>query len=208
MQRMSDDTLDIAIVDDDPAVRDSLETIFEVEGFRVRTYADGDLFLADARRVRADCVILDVHMPKRSGLEILEALGGFNYSAPIFIISGQGDIPMAVNAIKAGAHDFIEKPFDADVVIGRVREAVAARRRRDRAPAASPFRARFPGAELLTPREREVLEQIAKGASNKEAGRALGISPRTIEVHRARIMEKLEARNTADLIRIVLSGES
>ncbi|MGJ3264839.1 MAG: response regulator transcription factor [Salinarimonas sp.] len=200
---MSDETLEIAVVDDDPAVRDSLVTIFDLEGWRVRAYADGDAFLADGKRGRLDCLLLDVHMPGRSGLEVLEALGGHSYSAPIFIISGQGDIPMAVTAIKAGAHDFLEKPFDADEVISRVREAVS--RRRKAAQAGSKLGIRFNGAELLTPRERDVLEQIAHGASNKEAGRELGISPRTIEVHRARIMEKLGARNTADLVRIVFT---
>jgi two-component system response regulator FixJ len=202
---MAEEALQVTIVDDDPAVRDSLETIFEMEGFRVRTFEDGDHFLAEAKSIKTDCLILDVHMPRRSGLEILEALGGFSYPAPIFIISGQGDIPMAVSAIKAGAHDFFEKPFDGETVIQRVREAVVAQRRRAQQSAASKVSATFPGAELLTPREREVLEQIAHGASNKEAGRTLGISPRTIEVHRARVMEKLEARNTADLVRIVLT---
>jgi FixJ family two-component response regulator len=203
---MAEEPLRITIVDDDPAVRDSLATIFETEGFSVRTYDDGDHFLVEAQRLKTDCLILDVHMPRRSGLEILEALGGFSYPAPIFIISGQGDIPMAVSAIKAGAHDFFEKPFDGDTVIERVREAVAAARRRHSGDGAAPKAgAGFAGAELLTPREREVLEQIAHGASNKEAGRALGISSRTIEVHRSRIMEKLEARNTADLMRIVLT---
>ncbi|WP_349369360.1 response regulator [Salinarimonas sp.] len=200
---MSDETLEIAVVDDDPAVRDSLVTIFDLEGWRVRSFADGDAFLADAKRQKLDCLLLDVHMPGRSGLEVLEALGGHNYAAPIFIISGQGDIPMAVTAIKAGAHDFLEKPFDAEEVIARVREAVA--RRRKAAETGSKLGVRFNGADLLTPRERDVLEQIAHGASNKEAGRELGISPRTIEVHRARIMEKLGARNTADLVRIVFT---
>ena len=92
---MAEEALAITIVDDDPAVRDSLQTIFEIEGFEVRAFADGDRFLAEAPRIRTDCLILDVHMPRRSGLEILEALGGFSYPAPIFIISGQGDIPMA-----------------------------------------------------------------------------------------------------------------
>lgn len=200
---MSDDTLEIAVVDDDAAVRDSLVTIFDLEGWRVRAYADGDAFLAEVKRHKLDCLLLDVHMPGRSGLEVLEALGGHHYAAPIFIISGQGDIPMAVNAIKAGAHDFLEKPFDAEEVIARVREAVAKRRRA--AEAGSKLGVRFSGADLLTPRERDVLEQIAHGSSNKEAGRELGISPRTIEVHRARIMEKLGARNTADLVRIVFT---
>lgn len=200
-----DGTLTVAVVDDDSAVRDSLATIFEIEGFRVRTYADGDNFVGDAKRMKFDCVLMDVHMPGRSGLEVLEALGGHEYQAPIFIISGQGDIPMAVNAIKAGAHDFIEKPFEADQVITRVREAVEARAKRAADGNGSKLGKRFAGADLLTPRERDVLEQIAHGASNKEAGRTLGISPRTIEVHRARIMEKLGARNTADLVRIVFT---
>lgn len=201
---MTHEILDIAVVDDDPPVRDSLATIFEIEGWRPRVYPDGDTFLIEAKRQRFDCVILDVHMPGRSGLEVLEALGGHSYATPIFIISGQGDIPMAVAAIKNGAHDFLEKPFDADEVILRVREAVSAARKRD-AGGGDKLALHFAGIELLTPRERDVLAQIAHGASNKEAGRTLGISPRTIEVHRARIMEKLGARNTADLVRIVFS---
>lgn len=200
---MSGDIIEMAVVDDDPAVRDSLVTIFDLEGWRTRAFPDGESFLSEVKRMKIDCVLLDVHMPGRSGLEVLEALGGHNYQAPVFMISGQGDIPMAVNAIKAGAHDFLEKPFDAEEVIGRVREAV--HKRRKAAENGSKLGLRFNGADLLTPRERDVLEQIAHGASNKEAGRELGISPRTIEVHRARIMEKLGARNTADLVRIVFT---
>jgi two-component system, LuxR family, response regulator FixJ len=205
---MSEDriaTLNVAVVDDDPAVRDSLALIFEMEGFQVSTYEGGDQFLAVAARIKPDCLLLDVHMPVRSGLEVLEAIGGASYVAPIVMISGQGDIPMAVAAIKAGAHDFIEKPFDAETVIERVRETIAARQeglRRGPPPAVA---RRFPNAGTLTARETEVLDQITKGLSNKEAGRILGISPRTVEVHRARIMEKVGARNTADLMRIVLS---
>ncbi len=201
---MNNDSLDIAVVDDDAAVRDALMTIFEIEGWRARTFADGDSFLAETKRQKFDCIVLDVHMPGRSGLEVLEALGGHSFGTPVFIISGQGDIPMAVNAIKNGAHDFLEKPFDADEVISRVRDACAARRKRAEGNG-NKLSMRFPGADSLTPREKDVLEQIAHGASNKEAGRTLGISPRTIEVHRARIMEKLAARNTADLVRIVFT---
>jgi FixJ family two-component response regulator len=112
---------------------------------------------------------------------------------------------MAVEAIKHGAHDFIEKPFDADTVLTRIREALEARAAKADPRSDAILLAPFPGEEQLTPREREVLERIALGASNKEAGRQLGISPRTIEVHRARIMEKLGAKNTADLVRIVYS---
>lgn len=194
---------DIFIVDDDTAVRDALRLVFELEGYRVSAYPDGASFLNAVKLRTPACVILDVHMPGRSGLDILSELGA-HYAAPVFMISGQGDIPMAVEAIKHGAHDFIEKPFDADTVVERVRDAIAARRRGGQRTGEAILGA-FLGEEQLTPREREVLERIALGASNKEAGRQLGISPRTIEVHRARIMEKLGARNTADLVRIVYS---
>ncbi|WP_406856400.1 response regulator [Alsobacter sp. KACC 23698] len=195
---------DVFIVDDDGAVRDALRLVFEMEGFRVEAFPDGASFLAAARSRTPDVVVLDVHMPGRSGLEVLQELGP-HYGAPVFMISGQGDIPMAVEAIRQGAHDFIEKPFDADTVVQRVRDAIEARGRKGARNSGDMILAAFSGEEQLTPREREVLERIALGASNKEAGRQLGISPRTIEVHRARIMEKLGARNTADLVRIVYS---
>jgi two-component system response regulator FixJ len=195
---------EIFVVDDDPAVRDALRVVFELEGYRVSAFPDGLSFLAAARNRTPGCVLLDVHMPGRSGLDILNELG-VQYGAPVFMISGQGDIPMAVEAIKQGAHDFLEKPFDADTVLSRVREALEARANKASGKAADTLFAPFQGEDQLTPREREVLEKIALGASNKEAGRQLGISPRTIEVHRARIMEKLGARNTADLVRIVYS---
>jgi two-component system, LuxR family, response regulator FixJ len=192
----------IFIVDDDPSVRDALSVVFELEGFTVRTFETGDEFLSAAAQAKPDCVLLDVHMPGRSGLEVLKSLEVAHYPAPVFVISGQGDIPMAVSAIKLGATDFIEKPFDADTVVERVREAIATKAARS----GSHGHDSFPGSELLTPREGDVLREITAGASNKEAGRRLGISPRTIEVHRARIMEKLGARNAADLVRIVLTS--
>ncbi|CAA0086439.1 Transcriptional regulatory protein TdiR [Starkeya nomas] len=195
---------EIFIVDDDAAVRDALSLVLSLEGYHVRGFSDGAAFLSVARSHVPSCVVLDVHMPGRSGLDILKELEADRYPAPIFIISGQGDIPMAVDAIRHGALDFIEKPFDADTVVERVREAIEAHGRRGMAEPNDLLTAHFPGHELLTPREREVLVQIASGASNKEAGRKLGISPRTIEVHRARIMEKLGAKNAADLVRIVL----
>jgi FixJ family two-component response regulator len=194
---------EIFIVDDDAAVRDALRLVFELEGFRVSVFSDGGSFLAMTKSRQPACVILDVHMPGRSGLEVLTELGP-HFPGIVFMISGQGDIPMAVEAVKLGAHDFVEKPFDADTVVTRVREALEAKRNSG-PKSGDPILAPFAGEDQLTPREREVLERIALGASNKEAGRQLGISPRTIEVHRARIMEKLGARNTADLVRIVYS---
>jgi FixJ family two-component response regulator len=196
---------EVFVVDDDPAVRDALATVLTIEGFHVTGFGDGGAFLVAARSRTPACILLDVHMPGRSGLDILKELNAQHYAAPIFIISGQGDIPMAVEAIKNGALDFIEKPFDAETVVSRVREAIEASARRTQNGKADFLHISFPGHDLLTPREREVLAQIASGASNKEAGRHLGISPRTIEVHRARIMEKLGAKNAADLVRIVLT---
>jgi FixJ family two-component response regulator len=123
------------------------------------------------------------------------------------MISGQGDISMAVSAIKNGALDFIEKPFRGSEIVARLNEAIDAYARRKAASAGSNIQSlHFPGREPLTRREREVLEQFTKGASNKEAGRHLGISPRTIEDHRANIMKKLGARNAADLVRIVMTA--
>jgi FixJ family two-component response regulator len=207
MNQQLNSSNEIFIVDDDPAVRDALSVVFTLEGFHVSGFAEGNSFLTAARARTPACIILDVHMPGRSGLDILKELNAQHYGAPIFIISGQGDIPMAVDAVKNGALDFIEKPFDADTVVARVREAIEAWARRSmEKDQDSILAAEFPGHDLLTPREREVLAQIARGASNKEAGRHLGISPRTIEDHRANIMKKLGARNAADLVRIVMTA--
>ncbi|HZS64773.1 MAG TPA: response regulator [Xanthobacteraceae bacterium] len=195
---------EIFVADDDPAVREALAVVLALEGYTVTSFAEGASLLETTREIMPACILLDVHMPGISGLEVLRKLNARNFTAPIFIISGRADIPMAVDAIRHGALDVIEKPFDAAAVARRIGEALEARKRRTKAAIDSLPR-HFPGQELLTPREGEVLSQIAGGASNKEAGRALGISPRTIEVHRARIMEKLGAKNTADLVRIVLS---
>jgi FixJ family two-component response regulator len=197
---------EIFVVDDDPAIRAVLTTVFTREGFQVTSFADGASFLASARTCTPVCVILDVHIPGKSGLDILKELNAQEYPAPIFIMSGQGDIPMAVESLKNGALDFIEKPFRGSDVVSRVHEAIEAyaRPKRDDEPSARTA-AYFPGREPLTRREQDVLAQIVAGASSKEAGRQLGISFRTIEVHRANIMEKLGAKNVADLIRIVLS---
>ena len=189
----------VYVVDDDAAVRDALAVVFELEGFSVVSFASGDDFLVGCG-ANAGCVLLDVHMPGRSGIETLKSLTARGFRGPVFMISGQGDIPVAVQAIKEGAADFIEKPFDMETVVARVRDAIASGADGEIPPGD------FAGAELLTPRERQVLEEIVRGLSNKEAGRTLKISPRTIEVHRARIMQKLGARNAAALVRIVLSG--
>jgi two-component system, LuxR family, response regulator FixJ len=195
---------EVFVVDDDPSVRIALDLVLSESGFAVTSFVEGETFLSAARARVPDCLLIDVHLPGCSGLDLLRKLDAHHYPAPIFMISGLGDIPTAVDAIRNGALDLIEKPFDPATLVTRVREAIAAWANRNRdgdVPLGD-----YPGRERLTARERDVLECIARGASNKEVGRELGISPRTVEVHRARIMEKLAARNAADLMRIVLRG--
>ena len=200
---------EIFVVDDDRAIRDVLATVFSREGYSIVSFADGAAFLATARTTTPACIILDVHMPGKSGLDILKELNAQDYPAPIFIMSGQADIPMAVEAIRNGAFDFIEKPFRGKAVVERVREALDARRRRQHTGTMPKTHAyNFPGRQPLSPREQEVLGQIIGGLSSKEIARELGLSPRTIDVHRSHIMDKLGARNVADLLRIVLGGEA
>jgi two-component system, LuxR family, response regulator FixJ len=193
---------EIFIVDDDPSVRAALTVVLGSEGFEVTCFVDGASFLAAARARTPGCVLIDLHLPGGSGLDVLRKLDAQRYPAPILVISGRGDIPTAIEAIRNGALDFIEKPFDPLTVATRVREAIDAWQNVSRDD--SIVARDFPGHERLTARERDVLERIARGASNKEASRELGISPRTVEVHRARIMEKLDAKNAADLMRVVL----
>lgn len=198
---------EVFVVDDDPAVRETLSIVLSAAGYESICFADGEALLAVARARSPACILLDVHIPGRSGLDILKELHAENYPAPIFMISGKGDIAMAVDAIKNGALDFIEKPFRGKEIVARVEEAIEAYARRPANGAAAKLPAlNFPGREPLTMREREVLDLFASGNTNKEAGRLLGISPRTIEYHRANIMKKLGARNATDLVRIVMAA--
>ena len=199
--------LDILVVDDETDIRELVAGVLEDEGYETRGAADSDAALDAIATRRPSLVLLDVWLQgsRLDGLELLDEIKRRDPSIPVLVISGHGNLDTAVAAIRKGAADFIEKPFDADTVVTRVREAIASygRHVNGGAPGLT-----FPGAENLTPRERDVLQEITGGASNKEAGRRLGISPRTIEVHRARIMEKLGARNAADLVRIVLTAHT
>ena len=193
---------EIFVVDDDPSVRAALAILLGAEGFATTGFPDGESFLSVARGRTPGCVLIDVHLPGCSGIDVLKKIDAAHYSAPVLVISGVGDIPTAVEAIRNGALDFIEKPFEPAAVISRVHDAMRAW---ESQMAGDTLLAHdFHGHERLTGREREVLGRIAQGASNKEAGRELGISPRTVEVHRARIMDKLGAKNAADLMRVVL----
>jgi two-component system, LuxR family, response regulator FixJ len=197
---------EIFVVDDDPAVREMLSLVLETAGYEVICFADGAALLAVAHSRTPVCMLLDIHIPGQSGIRLLKELQAEDYPAPIFIISGSGDISMAVDAIKSGALDFIEKPFRASEIVDRIESAIDAYSRRRLKPPSTALSLHFPGHEPLTRREREVLEQISNGLSNKEAGRELGISPRTIEAHRANVMKKIGARNASDLMRLVFGA--
>jgi FixJ family two-component response regulator len=204
---MGESAAEIYIVDDDPLVRDALSEVFAHAGFRAVSFVDGASFLLAARERVPACIILDIYMPGRSGLEVLRDLDAANYPAPIFVASGRGDIPTAVEAIKYGAFDFFEKRQEASNLVSRVREAIAARSQRRQNGHGTDVPETFPGSDLLTQREREVLTLIAGSATNKEAATRLGISQRTVEIHRAHIMHKLGAKNSIDLARKVLGQE-
>ena len=197
-------TNEIFVVDDDAAVRDALTMALRSEGYTVESFSDAASVLGIVRLRAPAVILLDVMLPDSSGLEVLKVLKSENYPAPVLMITGHGNIPMAVEAIKLGAYDFVEKPFTIDVLLDQIRAAMTAQSRREQANTGEIDLSHIGGA-VLTPREREVLREIATGASSKEAGRILGISPRTVEVHRARIMDKLGARNAADLMRIIFS---
>jgi two-component system, LuxR family, response regulator FixJ len=196
---------EIFVVDDDPTARDSFATLLAQAGFSVTLFADGTSVVAEARTRTPACIILDLHMPGSSGLDILAKLDAKHYAAPVLVVSGRSDVPGVVEAIKRGAFDYIEKHRAADDLVARVREAVGAVAHRPPDYGAwDPSHPAFPGASSLTPREHEVLAQIVGCASNKEAATKLGISRRTVEIHRAHIMQKLGAKNSVDLMRIVL----
>jgi len=199
----ADSKVTVFIVDDDASVRDALSLLLRIEGLAPRAFADALTLLDAVREHEPACIILDVNLPGMTGIQVLRELASIRSLPPVVMMSGQSDIPTAVMAMKFGAIDFITKPFAASTMVNRVREAVVAYGRMCESRIEG--LADFAGRHLLTSRERDVLAQVAQGASNKEAGRRLGISPRTVEVHRARIMDKLGARNAADLMRIVLS---
>jgi FixJ family two-component response regulator len=198
----SEGTAEIFVLEDERGVREMLSMLLANAGYRVVCFADASALLATARTRIPACILLDVFVPGKSGLELLAELHTEKYPAPVIIISGRGNITMAVSAMKLGAVDFIEKPFRGCELIARVADALKSYAARHNEPGLGPLH--FPGAEPLSKRELQVLQQFISGASNKEAARALGISPRTVEDHRSHIMKKVGAKNSADLIRIAM----
>lgn len=201
----SKDTLGVVyVVDDDEAVRDSLQWLLEASSYRVETYDSAEAFLAGFDPNAIACLILDVRMPGMSGLELQDELLARKLALPIIFITGHGDVPMAVSTMKKGAADFIEKPFDQTALKALVERMLA----HAREAAAAAERQRLNEALLarLTPREQQVLERIVAGRLNKQIADDLGISIKTVEAHRANIMDKLRANTVADLMRVALSS--
>lgn len=191
----------VLVVDDDAAVRDSLQAMLEAEGFAVELFADAQQFLDGYRPSTDACLLVDVRMPGMNGIELLGKLATRPSSPPVIIITGHGDVPMAVEAMKLGAVDFIEKPFAAEAIVRSIRDALAAVGRMTATEREIEQR-----LMRLTEREREVLEELVIGHSNKAIARELGISPRTVEIHRARVMEKMQADSLSHLVRLALAA--
>ena len=194
----------VHVVDDDEGVCGSLHALLELKGYTVRSHATAKGFLGNFNPEETICIISDMMMPGMSGLELQEHLILKNVSVPLIIITGHGDVPSAVRALKSGAVDFIEKPLESGLVLAAIGRAVEARRgllveTRNNAQAKRKI-------DELTSREREVLSCIVSGSANKVIAYNLGISQRTVENHRARLMIKMQAANVADLVKIAIAG--
>ena len=190
----------VFVVDDDSSVRSSITRLLMASGFRVRAFASAPEYLADSDPGCPGCLLLDLQMPEIDGLELQERLSEADAGRPILFLTGHGGVPESVAAMKAGAADFLEKPADPDRLIAAVEAAVDldGRRRREAAHMAE-IRSRL---ETLTPRERQVFERVVIGRLNKQIARELGVSEKTVKVHRGRVMEKMEADSLADLARL------
>jgi two-component system response regulator FixJ len=203
---MSDEQLRVVhLVDDDEAIRRSVGFALKTSGFRVRAYESGVEFLKSASKLEPGCILLDIRMPGMGGLEVQSALRDKGIGLPVIIMTGHGDVSLAVQAMKAGAVDFIEKPFEKAVLLGAIEHGVE----RLKKSAANVDRADEAAVRLqaLTGREREVLNGLAKGLPNKTIAYDLGISPRTVEIHRANVMSKLNVKSLSEALRIAFAAQ-
>lgn len=200
---MSDQRL-IHLVDDDEAVRHSASFMLRHAGFTVKTYQDGVTFLETAKEALPGCILLDVQMPHMDGLEVQEHLNKLGVALPVIVLTGHGDVAVAVRAMKAGAVDFVEKPYEKQSLVGaleRAFERLEARNYQDVMMDEAKGR-----VEGLTPRERDVLVGLVDGLTNKMIAETLDISPRTVEIHRANLMEKLDATSLSAVLRIAFAA--
>lgn len=201
---MADSDRTVYLIDDDDAVRRSAGFMLKTAGFAVKSYESGMAFLKEAKELGPGCILLDVRMPGMDGIEVQQELRSRGIAHPIIVMTGHGDVTVAVRAMKAGALDFIEKPFEKAVLLRSIEDGFAWLKSRNRA------RARADEAlvrlEVLTPREKDVLSGLARGLPNKTIAYDLGISPRTIEIHRANLMTKLRISNLSEALRLAFAA--
>lgn len=191
----------IHIIDDDEAMRDSLDYLLDAASMVARTYSSADEFLKQIETLEPGCIVTDVRMPGMSGLELVRVLSERGLPQPVIVITAHGDVSMAVEAMRAGAVDFLEKPFEEEALLGAIRDALSSAPRSDQNQAE---KARLLAIlETLSPRERDVLQGVVEGKMNKVIAFELGISPRTVEVYRANMMSKTGARGLSELVRMV-----
>jgi|SRR6516225_147211 two-component system response regulator FixJ len=198
---MTDKAL-VHVIDDDEAVRQSLAFLLTTAGFDVQTYESAPRFLEEAAKIKEGCVITDVRMPGMTGIELLRRIRELKLPLPVIVITGHGDVPLAVEAMKMGAIDFLEKPFEEELLLTSVRSALNAlekdhKRELERAEIERRLAA-------LSHRERDVLEGLVAGQANKQIAFQLGISPRTIEIYRANLMTKMQAASLSELVRMAI----
>jgi two-component system, LuxR family, response regulator FixJ len=194
----------VHVIDDDEAVRESLTFLLKASGLTVRTYENATAFLRDDPKTKSGCIVTDVRMPDISGIDLLHRLNELNVKLPVIVITGHGDVPLAVEAMKSGAIDFLEKPFDDDTLLNAVNAALHhqgadAKREADRSEIIEKL-------ATLSNRERQVLEGLVAGHPNKTIAFDHGISPRTVEIYRANLMSKMQAGSLSELVRMALVG--
>lgn len=195
----------VHLVDDDDAVRRSVGFMLKTSGYRVKSYASGTELLNEAKALDPGCILLDIRMGGMDGLEVQQALQEKGVSLPVIIMTGHGDVPLSVRAMKAGAIDFIEKPFEKAVLLSAIELGFSSlNRTQNNHDRASDAQVRL---HVLTARERDVLDGLAKGLPNKTIAYDLGISPRTVEIHRANLMSKLEVRSLSEALRLAFSAQ-
>ena len=191
----------VHVIDDDDAMRDSLSFLLDAAGFAARTYESAPAFLATTD-LEPGCIVTDVRMPEMSGLDLVREVKSRGYPHPVIVITGHGDVPLAVEAMKAGVVDFLEKPFDEEALLRSIRAALASGAQ---SHAGDADRQRFQALlDGLSPRERDVLQGLVSGKPNKVIAHDLGISPRTVEVYRANVMTKTSAGSLSELVRMAL----
>jgi two-component system response regulator FixJ len=192
----------VHIIDDDDALRDSLAFLLSSAGIEAKSYDSATAYLVDAQRGALGCIVTDVRMPGMSGIDLLRRLKSDGIPVPVIVMTGHADVPLAVEAMKLGAFDFVEKPFDDDVLLASVRAALGQREKHSLQDAErKQIDARM---ALLSARERQVLDGLVAGKANKVIAYDLGISPRTIEIYRANVMTKMQANSLSDLVRMAL----